>query len=181
MTVSASSEAKPGRGLWLLVLLWAATVVVALIALFQDQNTVFDEGGRVAQSFPSVADYLSELQAKVPVMPTNDQAMMIRITEAGCPCNIGSAGHWQQMQQAYPETAFVALSLKQVPKSVQALLPATPMALYVDSQGQVLYAGPFSQGAFCNSKNSLVEAYVAGDVHQPYAPLDSMGCYCSLR
>ncbi|EAR11081.1 DUF6436 domain-containing protein [Reinekea blandensis] len=181
MTALVSSETKPGRRLWFFVLLWVATVFAALVALFYDQTVVFDDAGRVSGAYPNVAGYLAALQSQVSTGLPNDKAVIIRITEAGCPCNIGSSGHWQEMQQKYDDTLFIEQPLKSAPSSLQALIPATPMALYLDSQGQLLYAGPFSQGVLCNSNNSLVEAYVTGEIRQHYAPLDAAGCYCSLR
>ncbi|WP_437881327.1 DUF6436 domain-containing protein [Pseudomonas sp. LRF_L74] len=60
-------------------------------------------------------------------------------------------------------------------------IPASPAIAIWDKNGQLAYAGPYSEGLVCNSSNSFVEPVLdalALDRHVSAANTMAVGCYC---
>lgn len=161
------------------VLAWGILVVLCLGLLLRKQMVEFDSAGRMLGQFPTTGAYLVALKSALPEVNSESRPTLVRVVAKDCPCRFSSLGHWEQMQADYPEVLFQSVSIDELTPAAQALIPATPMALFLTAQHQLVYAGPFSAGALCTSQNSLVEAYVSKQLRQPFVPFDSVGCYCA--
>jgi hypothetical protein len=169
------------RDLWIFLAVcgWALICVLSVVWVMRASIQVFDKDERIAGRFTETRDYLSALTADFSVYAPENQPAVLRILEPGCRCNVGSAGHWHHLQEEYPEHQFNVVEWSDLPDKLKALIPATPMAIYFDVAGNVAYAGPFSDALYCNSSNSLIEAYLMGEARMPFAPLETEGCFCS--
>lgn len=176
MTVFANSTRD--RWLWVLVIAWVVASILALSFLVQRNLRPFDSDEIIAQRYSSVPDYLTALTNEFVRDVMFDQAKIIRVVRDGCRCNVGSRGHWRQLQKEHPNTDFVELKWSTLTPAQQALIPATPMAIYIDEKQSVTYAGPFSDALYCSRNNSLIDAYVSGEATMAFAPLSTQGCFC---
>jgi hypothetical protein len=157
---------------------WVAAVLGVFYWLFSTRTVEFDEQQTIYNQFQKpqqYADALSTLES----LRTLDSPTLVRVIEPGCRCNSISEQHWSELKASYDNTQFLELQLNNLSEQEQALIPSTPMAIYVNSFNSVLYAGPFSEGRTCNSGNSLVTDYVAKKINMLYFAFDIKGCYCA--
>ncbi len=164
---------------WLLafVTLWMAISVATLIYVTTTRLVVFDQLERISKEFPLTQDYLAALEV-VFAGESNTQPRMLRLVDPTCRCNVASLEHWQILKNQYLGITYREVDIRTLSETTQVFIPATPMAIFFNSEQQVLYAGPFSGGAYCGSKNSLIEAYAAQRAQTLFAPLQTQGCYC---
>lgn len=177
-STTVSENSKPSHWVFLAVALWAAFTIAAMIFFVRSNLQVFDENETVAQQFESTTDYLEALSTEFSERIEPGSVSLFRIQEPGCRCNLASGAHWRHLTHEYENAQLNVIEFDSAPESLKALVPATPMAVFIDETGQALYAGPFSDALYCNSENSLVEAYLTKLATVPFAPLHVEGCFC---
>ncbi|MBU2864035.1 hypothetical protein KO489_09300 [Reinekea forsetii] len=175
--MKAFKSLKPSTWMIFGALLWGVLVVFLLFQFISDRLISFDEDQVIHRQFTTVEAYLDAVGAAFEY--TNDgQIQIIRVEEQGCVCNGASVGHWAQVKQQYSEVSFQDMSVRSLSDAQQALVPATPMAVIFDTDGTLMYAGPFSDANYCNSDNSFIDAYLNQSLKQRFSPLSAVGCYC---
>ncbi|MCQ4257915.1 DUF6436 domain-containing protein [Stutzerimonas stutzeri] len=123
---------------------------------------------------------------------------LVHFWDPACPCNAGNQQHLAELMQRFATqgVSFYAMqkpgtrgqlpgqlagleSLDAVPGA--ASLPASPAVGIWDASGQLVYIGPYSEGAVCNSSNSFIEpileAVLAGRQVNATHSL-AVGCFC---
>jgi len=150
----------------LIVLLWAGAMLAALwlcdaryLRTFEGERPELFSGDSLI--LPAV------LQGQGPVR-------FVHFWDPGCPCNVGNQQHLTELIQRFSDqpVAFYAVqkpgSKGQLPEHLAALkplsnlggateLPASPAVGIWDQNGELVYLGPYSEGAICSSDNSFVE------------------------
>lgn len=123
---------------------------------------------------------------------------LVHFWDPACPCNAGNQQHLADLLQRFGNqgVAFYALQkpgtrgrLPDQLARLQALealpgadsLPASPAVGIWDNSGRLVYIGPYSEGAVCNSSNSFIEpileAVLAGRQVTATNSL-AVGCFC---
>ncbi len=164
--------------LFLFTSVWIVAVVVSILFLVTSRMVTFDKNQVIYQRFPSISLYLDELSVQLPEL-IQDEPIAIRIIEKNCSCNSASSAHWVLLKKIYPKYNYIEIELNDLSEAVKKLVPATPMAIVIQQPQKVSYAGPFSDANYCNSDNSLIEAYLAELITNRYSSLETQGCYCS--
>ena len=121
--------------------------------------------------------------------------------DPGCPCNVGNQQHLQELLERFADqpVAFYEVrkpgsqgGLPQPLASLKALegligaeqLPASPAVGIWDQHGELVYIGPYSEGAVCSSDNSfvepIVEAVLAGRKVRATHSL-AVACFCDWQ
>lgn len=126
---------------------------------------------------------------------------LVHFWDPACPCNVGNQQHLAELIEQFvpkgvtfhavrkpastaplPANLSALQALPQLPGSGQ--LPASPAVAIWDSQGQLAYFGPYSEGLACNSSNSFIEpileALAAGRTVNASNTL-AVGCFCDWQ
>lgn len=174
----------------LIALAWGSAMLAAFgwfearyLRTFEGERAEFFSGERLA--LPDV------LSGPGPIR-------LVHFWDPACPCNAGNQQHLAELLQRFADqgVSFYALQKPgtrgQLPKQLSGLqtldtfpgatsLPASPAVGIWDENGRLVYIGPYSEGAVCNSGNSFIEpileAVVAG---RPVNATNSLavGCFC---
>lgn len=123
---------------------------------------------------------------------------LVHFWDPACPCNAGNQQHLAELIQRFSGKGVSFHSLQKpgtrgkLPDLLSGLqpldglpgatsLPASPAVGIWDSAGRLVYIGPYSEGAVCNSSNSFIEpileAVVAGRQVKVTNSL-AVGCFC---
>lgn len=123
---------------------------------------------------------------------------LVHFWDPACPCNAGNQQHLAELIQRFGArgVSFYALqkpgSHGQLPEQLTGLqtltalpgaqdLPASPAVGIWDASGRLVYIGPYSEGAVCNSGNSFIEPILEAvlDGRQVNATHSlAVGCFC---
>lgn len=123
---------------------------------------------------------------------------LVHFWDPACPCNVGNQQHLAELIEHFAPlgVSFHAVqkpgSSGHLPASLSALqplaplpgsakLPASPAVAIWDTNGQLAYFGPYSEGLTCSSSNSFIEpileALAAGRTVSARNTL-AVGCFC---
>lgn len=110
---------------------------------------------------------------------------VFHVMDTHCMCNWRTEAHKQVVKRKVNDSngTNVELSLNELPM-LRHFLPATPAVIIFDANSELVYLGPYADGAFCNTESSFIEPLIKR-VGAAAAPLDSgwvntvaRGCYC---
>ena len=110
---------------------------------------------------------------------------VFHVMDTHCMCNWRTEAHKQVVKRKVNDSngTNVELSLNELPM-LRHFLPATPAVVIFDANSELVYLGPYADGAFCNTESSFIEPLIKR-VGATDAPLDSgwvntvaRGCYC---
>lgn len=125
----------------------------------------------------------------------------VHFWDPGCPCNVGNQQHLQELLQRFAGQAVDFYEVRKpgskgrLPQPLAALkpldgligaeqLPASPAVGIWDQSGELVYIGPYSEGAVCTSDNSFVEpildAVLAGRKVRATHSL-AVACFCDWQ
>ncbi|AHL77441.1 thiol-disulfide isomerase [Stutzerimonas stutzeri] len=126
---------------------------------------------------------------------------VVHFWDPACPCNAGNQQHLAELIKRFGDrgVSFYALQkpgthgrLPEQLAGLQALstlpgsetLPASPAVGIWNKNGRLVYVGPYSEGAVCNSSNSFIEpileAILAGRQVNATHSL-AVGCFCDWK
>ncbi len=177
----------------LIALLWGAAMLAAFW-WFEARYLRTFEGER-AELFSGDALRLpAALQGPGPVR-------FVHFWDPGCPCNVGNQQHLQELLQRFAGQPVDFYEVRKpgskgrLPQPLAALkpldgligaeqLPASPAVGIWDQSGELVYIGPYSEGAVCTSDNSFVEpildAVLAGRKVRATHSL-AVACFCDWQ
>lgn len=174
----------------LIALLWGGAMLAAFwwfearyLRPFENQRTELFSGDTLALP--------TSLRGAGPVR-------LVHFWDPACPCNAGNQQHLAELLQRFgnrgvsffvlqkagtrgrlPDQLSALQPLTALPGSAQ--LPASPAVGIWDANGRLVYIGPYSEGAVCNSGNSFIEpvleAVLAGRQVKATHSL-AVGCFC---
>lgn len=124
----------------------------------------------------------------------------VHFWDPACPCNVGNQQHLLELMERYADSVeFYYLqkpgSTGQLPKVLNKMrhlsglpggqdLPASPAVAIWDQTGELVYFGPYSEGAVCNSSNSFIEPVLDAVINQrPVNAVSTLaaGCFCDWQ
>jgi len=177
----------------LIVLLWSGAMLTAFW-WFEARYLRTFEGERAELFSGDALQLPPELQGPGPVR-------FVHFWDPGCPCNVGNQQHLEELLKRFAEQPVTFHEVRKpgssgrLPPSLQALqpldglvgaeqLPASPAVGIWDQQGELVYIGPYSEGAVCSSANSFVEpildAVLAGRRVRATHSL-AVACFCDWQ
>ncbi|MDA0427457.1 DUF6436 domain-containing protein [Stutzerimonas frequens] len=177
----------------LIALLWAGAMLAAFW-WFEARYLRTFEGERAELFSGDALQLPAALQGPGPVR-------FVHFWDPGCPCNVGNQQHLQELLERFadqPVTFYEVRKpgsqgrLPQPLASLKALegvigaeqLPASPAVGIWDQHGELVYIGPYSEGAVCSSDNSFVEpileAVLAGRKVRATHSL-AVACFCDWQ
>lgn len=127
---------------------------------------------------------------------------VVHFWDPQCPCNKETDAHLRYLIGLYGKTGVEFYSVQrpgsegEMTPFLRGLmtplpgiegmqsLPASPSLAIWDTDGQLAYAGPYSEGLVCNSSNSFVEPVLAALSQGRHFSLASglaVGCYCAWK
>ena len=170
-----------GTGLWFSYQWYQSQYLRA----FLDQEALFDG---------SQLQLPAALQGQGPIR-------MVHFWDPACPCNVGNQQHLAELMQHYDDeqVQFYVVqkpgSKGKLPEPLAKLvplqelrgaesLPASPAVAIWDTQGELAYVGPYSEGAVCNADNSFIEPILNALLnHRSVRASNSLavGCFCDWQ
>ncbi len=176
----------------LLGLVW---LIGLLSALWWYQN-------RYIRPFELSTQLFSVAELKLPAeLAGPGPIRMLHFWDPACPCNVGNQQHLAELV-AHFEPLGISFHAVQKPgtkgrlpeplNSIPALalpagaeqLPASPAVAIWDTQGNLAYFGPYSEGATCNASNSFIEPVLQALIEKrPVNATQTLasGCFCDWR
>lgn len=112
---------------------------------------------------------------------SNGQITVQQFIDPDCPCNRYVRDHREQLQARYSpqDINFDLLTPASSPEHIG--IPSSPAVAIWDSDGQLAYFGPYSNGIICNAKTSFIEPVLkqlkAGENPQ-ISNTAGVGCFC---
>lgn len=176
----------------LITLLTLACLVVMWLAYSNFQS-------RYLRPFDDQPTFFEGAQLRLPdALAGPGPIRVVHFWDPACPCNVGNQQHLAELLEHFagaPVSFYVVqkpASHGQLPTPLKALLPldnlpgsehlpASPAVAIWDASGTLVYFGPYSEGAVCNSSNSFIEpildALLQGRRVSATNTL-AVGCYC---
>lgn len=173
-------------GLLLLIVLWFGAVLTGLWWLLDARLVWFDADGQL-QQHASTAGYEQQLTAQLLQIAPDTQSAVFHIFAENCACNWRTRGHQQAIERSVSEQGGrnIAVDIDQYPE-LKTLIPSTPAVIIFNANQQLVYLGPYADGAFCNTETSFVEQLlpaVSGDgavATGGWINTVAKGCYCNV-
>jgi len=177
-----------------LSLLLGAGAMLSAYQWFESRYLRTFDGERTALFNGEALQLPAELQGPGPVR-------FVHFWDPGCPCNVGNQQHLQELLEHFDKQPVEFFEVRKpgskgrLPPQLAALqplagltgteqLPASPAVGIWDSNGELAYIGPYSEGAVCSSDNSFVEpileALLAGRKVRATHSL-AVACFCDWQ
>lgn len=163
-------------------MIWAASLLVALLLYGQRQLSEFDPDGtlRYESSAPQFDQTLTSLLKELHIK----RGSIVHIgTKQRCFCETLSEPHQMQLVKKFQAKAFelVRLNIEEVPQ-LRRLLSSVPALMIVDKRYRLRYVGPYATGYGCFTGKNLVEQVTQYAQYTPYQGAvinaDALGCFC---
>jgi len=166
---------------WILLLLWAVSLLTALLVYGQRQLSSFDPNGDLLHrtTAPNFDASLVELLNEQNIAPGS----VIHVgTQSRCYCERLTTPHQTQLLTKLGNDFHqVRVNIEDVPE-LAAMLDAVPALIVLDMQNQLRYLGPYATGYGCFTGKNLVEQVVSYTTQLPYSGAvintDATGCFC---
>jgi hypothetical protein len=180
---------------FLIALLAVAWLIVLLSALWWYQN-------RYIRPFELSTQLFSIAELKLPPeLAGPGPIRLLHFWDPACPCNVGNQQHLAELVAHFAPlgVSFHAVQKPgtqgQLPELLSNIaplalptgaeqLPASPAVAIWDTQGQLAYFGPYSEGATCNASNSFIEPVLQALLdNRPVNATQTLasGCFCDWR
>ncbi|WP_075880037.1 DUF6436 domain-containing protein [Vreelandella massiliensis] len=195
------TPSKRTLGLTLLVTCWAITMVYLFWYFMFKDLRAFGEGADAETLAQFSADIAQQVADNLPAadVPVTQEHLVI-LWDEGCPCSRFSIKHIKDIIAEYapegirfvvavPRENEKADALNTFPGVAEAMVVNTingissPSAIITDETHDLIYSGPFSDGALCTADNDspvdiILEDMIAKESVVPWLNISSFGCYC---
>ena len=173
-------------GLGLLVVTWFTVILGGLWWLLEARLVWFDGQGQLQQQLSS-SGYEQRLTTQLQQVEPNMRSTVFHVVAEGCACNWRTRGHQQSIMRSVSAQGGrnIRIDIDQYPQ-LKTLLPSTPAVIIFNASQQLVYLGPYADGAFCNTETSFVEqllpAVTSADSAAAGGWINTVakGCYCSV-
>lgn len=184
-THSASVDNAGGTGL-VLVLLWLAIVITAFWWFALKDLRPFRAPESAALFTTDELDRIGRFvdQHHASIDRGRAALTVLHLRDSHCSCNRFADPHVAALRSEYRTRGVqvATLAVEAADAATRSWLPATPAALVLDAERQVLYLGPLSNAADCGRDSAPVErvldAALAGQRNAAATTLGT-GCLCT--
>jgi len=174
------------RARWLIVAVisWFGLALWGISYLLEQRLVWFDEQGQLLE-LSNNNRLESELVKELSHLGYPVSGQVFHLTSQGCSCNWRSFGHIASIKRQVTESDgqnFI-IDIDQV-SSLKRFVPATPAIIMFNKSSELIYIGPYADGAFCTAESSFVEALIPSVSMSSKAPkwvnTVAKGCYCKV-
>jgi len=167
---------------WVLLIVWAVTLLAAMLVYGQRQLSVFDPEGSLlyASTYPDFDHRVVSLLRNHGITG----ASIVHVgTQSQCYCEWLTTAHQTQLSNRLDSAQYriAQVTIETLP-ALQQLLPSIPALIVIDDNNQLRYLGPYSTGYGCFTGKTLVEEIAAYTTQRPYTGAvintDAEGCFC---
>lgn len=154
--------------------LWLMFVIAALAYFQLGQLKPFDENNMLNQ-----VNWFSQFKSQL-VWQKQDTAQLVIITKDNCGCTIQAKPHLFALQ-GFANNQDVDVQTFKLNNQLTSVIPATPAAVLIDKNGELVYAGPLSEGLACSQGSGFVEMAInnlKAGFNSSLLITDTKGCYC---
>ena len=175
---------------------WALGIAyVFWLFMFKDLRVFAEEPNSFAKFSQAVAEQVSE---QVPLQGKSTQ--LVIMWDTACSCSRFSEDHVNDIIDTYSPSGVefvVATPGENTLSSATSTFPgvtdaitvadvsgiSSPSAVIINGSGNVLYSGPFSDGALCNADGDTPVEIMLDEINEkksisPWLNISSFGCYC---
>ncbi len=183
MLTKLSGEA---RTRWLIVTIfaWFALVLWGLSYLLEQRLVWFDEKSQLLE-LGNNGELAQPLVTELVKKGFSVSGSVFHISSESCNCNWRSAGHTSSVKRQVTESGGrnYSIDIDQF-NELKRFVPATPAIIMFNESSELIYLGPYADGAFCTAESSFVEALIPLVSMEEKAPewinTVAKGCYCSV-
>ncbi|WP_244213051.1 DUF6436 domain-containing protein [Idiomarina ramblicola] len=181
-----AKKLSKARRQWLIVavIAWFGLVLFSISYFLEQRLVWFDEQGQLLEL--SNNDRLEvELVSELSHLGYSVAGHVFHITSRDCPCNWRSSGHIAAVKRQVTESdgKNLVIDIDQV-SSLKRFVPATPAIIMFNESSELIYLGPYADGAFCTTESSFVEELIPSVSINSKAPqwvnTVAKGCYCKV-
>lgn len=183
MLIKSLSKAR-SRWLIVAVIIWFGLVLMGISYLLEQRLVWFDEQGHLLEL--SNNDRLElELVSELDHLGYAVAGSVFHITSSDCSCNWRASGHIAGVKKQVAESdgQNLIIDIDQVSR-LKHFVPATPAIIMFNKSSELIYLGPYADGAFCTTKSSFVEGLIPSVSMSSKAPkwvnTVAKGCYCKV-
>lgn len=165
--------------LYVIVVVWLIFTVLAAIYFISDRLVKFDPEEKLLNISTQalVAEVISEFD-----LPAQMPNTLINFTSEGCKCNQNSQEHLSDVKNTAKKENLAVINIS-LPQNLSNIIPSTPSVLLLDNNSQLIYFGPYSEGASCNKGEGIIDLVMANYKKGFNAELiisNAQGCYCNV-
>lgn len=174
------------RSCWLIIAVVAGFGLVLLgISYLLEQRLVwFDEKGELLE-LSNNEKLEPQLVAELTHLGYSLAGSVFHITSGDCSCNWRASGHMASVKRKVEESKGenLIVDIDQYP-ALKRFVPATPAIIMFNKSSELIYIGPYADGAFCTTESSFVEELIPSVSEESAAPkwvnTVAKGCYCKV-
>ena len=134
-----------------------------------------------------VSDQEQRLASELQHIAPDLNSSVFHVFAQSCQCNWRTRGHQQAIKRSVNAQGGhnITVDIDQYPE-LKTLIPSTPAVIIFNANQQLVYLGPYADGAFCNTETSFVEQLlpaVSGDSSVAtggWINTVAKGCYCNV-
>lgn len=166
---------------WVLLMLWALSLLTALLVYGQRQLSLFDPDGKLLH-LTTATEFDTQLVAILNDANIVAGSILHVGTSSRCYCESLTKPHQSQLSDKLGTNyEMVRLNIEDVPE-LQNIIPAVPALIVVDELNHLRYLGPYATGYGCFTGEDLVDQVVSYSRQSPYTGAvinaDAEGCFC---
>ena len=166
---------------WALLMLWAVSLLTALLVYGQRQLSLFDPDGNLLH-LTTAAEFDTQL-VKVLNQASIKAGTIVHIgTSSRCYCESLTTPHQSELLNKLGTSyEMVRVNVEDVPE-LKKMIPAVPALIILDEHSHLRYLGPYATGYGCFTGKDLVDQIVGYTTQSPYngavINTDAEGCFC---
>ena len=180
--MSETETKKPTKSLKIIIFIWFLVMFLGLMFYTTQRLVDFDPNAELLdQSLDN--QYYMDLKAELSEQYESVAGKAFHFSKNGCFCNLVAQQHISQVGEMISAEQFsnVNVSLSEH-SEFERFLPSTPAIALYNSDGALMYIGPYSTGYLCVAGNGLVEEIIprmGQSVDNPIVMTLARGCYCN--
>ncbi len=179
---ASSSSAKPGVMHLAIVVLWLAGVGYAGY-YFTAQRLVAFDPEHVLLSL-SAQDISSMAIARLGTKNAQSKGVIYHFVDDECRCNTYSEKHVKSLNEQAESDLYDVVTINLSLDNAPDFITSAPATLVLGEENELMYFGPYAQGAFCNQSTNTIGLVMKNYQQGFNAQLinhQAQGCYCQRK
>lgn len=169
---------QPTKRHYILALCWLMGVVFSGYYYSAQRLVEFDPKEKLTHVIPEQLG--KQISALLEEEVRNSKGRVVHFIDQDCRCNVYSEPHVAKVSELASQVDFDVTMISSTDK-LPDFITATPATLVLGKNNELVYLGPYAQGAFCNQATDVVglvlENYQKG-FNAQLINNQAKGCYC---
>ena len=167
-----------------LVALWFVISSIAVIFVGKTNMKDFDQSLLMSQALMDL-EYEQNLVGLIKEQGIPNGSLIHITSKAFCFCDQLARGHQSSLDKKIQDSSVDSFSIQIDSKHpLSKLIPSTPAVVLIDKNGNLKFAGPYSEGTGCFGKygqiDGILDNYLTNQHSNPIIRSEANGCYCNL-